>query len=68
LFNNNSCFGKINISPEISLNDFREKIINLIPRRAIFLMEDEEIDPSQEENFSVKAIANQKIINFKFPI
>ena len=68
LFNNNSCFSKINISPEISLNAFREKIINLIPRRAVFLMKDKEIDPSQEENFSVKEIAQKKIINFKFPI
>ena len=55
LFNNNSCFSKINISPEISLNAFKEKIIYLIPRRAVFLMKDKEI-------------GKKKIINFKFPI
>ena len=31
-------------------------------------MEGKEIDPSKEENFSVKTIAKQNIINFKFPM
>jgi hypothetical protein len=68
LFNNNSLFNTINISPEISLNDLREKIIDLIPRRTVFLMEDKEIDPSQEEKLLIKTVAKNNIINFQFPI
>ena len=51
---------KKNISPELSLNDLREKNIDLIPKRAVFLMQDKEIDPSLEEKISVEKIAKHK--------
>ena len=54
LYNNNSLLAKKNISPELSLNDLREKNIDLIPRRAVFLMQDKEIDPSLEEKYLSK--------------
>ena len=68
LYNNNSWLAKKNISPELSLNDLREKNIDLIPRRAVFLMQDKEIDPSLEEKISVEKVAKHNIINFKSSI
>jgi hypothetical protein len=68
LYNNNSLLAKKNISPELSLNDLREKNIDLIPKRAVFLMQDKEIDPSLEEKISVEKIAKHNIINFKSSI
>ena len=65
LYNINSLLAKKNISPKISLNDLRENIIDLIPRMTVFLMEDKEIDPSQEEKIYVEKIAKDNIINFK---
>ena len=68
LYNDNSCFCKIKISPNLPLSDLREKIENLIPRRTLFLMKDRIIEPSTENNLQVKAIAEQNMIKFKFPI
>ena len=55
LYNDNSCFCKIKISPNLPLSDLREKIENLIPRRTLFLMKDRIIEPSTENNLQVKA-------------
>lgn len=68
LCNNNSSFGIIKICPEITLNELREKIINLIPRRSLFLMKDEKIQPSKEKSVLVKNIAENDIIKFEIPI
>ena len=68
LYNDNSCFCKIKISPNLPLSDLREKIENLIPRRTLFLKKDRIIEPSTENNLQVKAIAEQNMITFKFPI
>ena len=64
----NNNFRKIKINPEVSLNVLREKIINLIPRRTVFLMNDTKVDPSKEYNIYVKDIAKQNIIEFEFPV
>ena len=68
LHNRNNNFGKIKINPEVSLNVLREKIINLIPRRTVFLMNNTKLDPSKEEKIYVKDIAKQNIIEFEFPV
>ena len=68
MHNRNNNFGKIKINPEVSLNVLREKIINLIPRRTVFLMNDTKVDPSKEYNIYVKDIAKQNIIEFEFPV
>ena len=64
----NNNFSKIKINPEVSLNALREKIINLIPRRTVFLMNNTKLDPSKEEKIYVKDIAKQNIIEFEFPV
>lgn len=64
----NNNLRKIKINPEVSLNVLREKIINLIPRRTVFLMNDTKVDPSKEYNIYVKDIAKQNIIEFEFPV
>ena len=68
LLNNKSCIGKINICPEISLTELREKIMNMIPRRALFLNKDKIIEPDQEDNIKVKQIYKINYINLKYPI
>ena len=68
LLNNKSCIGKINICPKISLTELREKIMNMIPRRALFLNKDKIIEPSQEDNIKVKQIFKINSINLKYPV
>ena len=46
----------------------REKIINKIPRRTSFLNKDIKIEPSEEEKYTVKEIAQNKKIYLEYPI
>ena len=68
LVNKKDCIYKIKIYPEMNLSDLREKIINIIPKRTLFLMKDKNIDPSKEKDIKVKDIAIQNIINLEVPL
>ena len=62
LLNNKSCIEKIKICPEISIIELKDKIMNLIPRRTLFLNKDKIIDASQEDNIEVKQIIKNIVI------
>ena len=66
--NDNNQLYKIKISPEKTLTELREKIIELIPKRTKFLGIGKEIDPSNEDKTFVKEIViNQNEIYFEAP-
>lgn len=67
IINNDIHVCKIKISPEMTLEDLREKIHKLIPRRALFLKNEEKIEPSKEDTIAIKAIADQKLIYIEAP-
>lgn len=46
LFNENANISEIKICPDSTLNELREKYINLIPRRTVFLMKNKKIEIS----------------------
>lgn len=65
--NNDILICKIALSPEITLSELREKILDLIPRRSLFLKNEKAIDPSKEDSFDIKQIAVQKVIYIEAP-
>ena len=65
--NNDKKICKINISPEMSLTNLRDKIENFIPRRTIFLNNGKKIKPSEEDSITIKNIANNKSIYIEIP-
>lgn len=67
IYNSKSYLFKIKINQEMFLNDLREKILDLIPKRTLFIMNDKTVDASMEDKIKVKDIANQNIINLEFP-
>lgn len=62
IINNNDEKCKINISPEMTLTELREKIYKFIPRRSIFLNNENKIDPSKEDFTIIKNIEVNKSI------
>ena len=63
----NTVYYKIKINPEATLTNLRENIINIIPKRFVFLEKGKEIPPSKEDKIQIKNIADKYIINFKSP-
>ena len=63
---NNIVYDKIKINPEENLTALREKLINIIPKRSVFLEKGKEIPPSKEDKIIIKNIADKNIISFNF--
>ena len=68
IFNKKNKVIKISISPDMNLNDLREKIITIIPKRSLFLQNDKTLEPSKEDLILVKEIANNNKIFMDYPI
>ena len=67
LFNETSNLAEIKIYPNFTLNELREKYINLIPRRSVFLNKNKKIEPSNENKIIIKDIAEGNIIKLYVP-
>ena len=67
ILNNDKEICKINLSPEMTLTDLREKISKFIPRRTIFLKNKEKIEPSKEDSIIIRNIATKKSIFIETP-
>ena len=64
---NNIAYDKIKMNPEENLTALRENLINIIPKRSVFLEKGKEIPTSKEDKILIKNIADKNIISFNFP-